>query len=783
MFGFSYIAKRIAPYLIIFTVAFSSVFSGVAFAENETPNAEETESASNAEKTYTDITSQLSMERRSELSDYLCRFGACYTTDFEGEKGGKVRFDEGWSDIMSEIIWWQYLAYSKSDRENPNAPIYGNLKLVTPETLRQCVKDTFDVKETPSAVRAVADSYYIDHSDGNYHPPQQDPSGTMWTRSPESCKIQYVVRLESGDLLVQYIPEYLKSAEGMHSGSLYYAKLKEASNDFGYVAYEIGTISALDDEYVDMGFIEDAQNGARAVSNIEFDYERFKTFGELDEYDAYLREVISSLGGELPNGPGVNDIAAYISAACSRLSKVELKAENNFAEITPDTIGDGAEAAEAASERLWDTASEFGVRPNKTITVPIQIVVTDLNEEGMPTVTFDESLKDEEFGFNNMRILLGDNSHGILLDKASLDYIIEELGGGFRIEYGMTTSGYLIKFYNSAGEELDEAPTNINFSIPAQNMYDSVYVTSDGRDFNIGGEFDDGNTSLEFKTKTPGQYKVKNNEPKIDDIGDLSEEEQEHIKYLVSKDYFTCVGGSFRGDEQYTNYNAARAVASMLFAVDTDSRTDYSDVDETDPSAIYVASIENAGITLYSDQGGLKFNGNSAVGLEDTLVRSMGLLVEYKGYYPPEMSDDEDRPYASPYLNFPDCQYMQGDSLDELALGVREGIINDGMALTVDENRFDRKSAAELLYRLFERMCETSPVSFDADGEYRSDTVVFNPLSTMSFEPPAMLYLYIGCLVVGLIFAALLYIMGKKNKIHNETAEDAGEDSDYWDEF
>ena len=80
-------------------------------------------------------------------------------------------------------------------------------------------------------------------------------------------------------------------------------------------------------------------------------------------------------------------------------------------------------------------------------------------------------------------------------------------------------------------------------------------------------------------------------------------------------------------------------------------------------------------------------------------------------------------------------------------------------------------------------MCETSPVSFDADGEYRSDTVVFNPLSTMSFEPPAMLYIYIGCLAVGLIFAALLYIMGKKNKIHNETAEDAGEDSDYWDEF
>ena len=144
--------------------------------------------------------------------------------------------------------------------------------------------------------------------------------------------------------------------------------------------------------------------------------------------------------------------------------------------------------------------------------------------------------------------------------------------------------------------------------------------------------------------------------PEISDIGDLSEDEQEHIKLLVSKDYFATVGGRFRPYDQYTNYDAARAVSGILFTVDTEARAQYNDVDESDPQSMYVASIEEAGIKLYSDQGGLRFNGNSAVGLEDTFTMSLALLVDYKGYYLPDLGNDTDRPYASIYLNYPDIQ-------------------------------------------------------------------------------------------------------------------------------
>lgn len=769
--------NRLMPVIVTALVILTAVLIPCgAAADDDSPAVE---------KSYTDITHEMSYEQRESLSRYLCRFGACYTTEFEGERGGKIVLDTAnWDHYMSEIIWWQFLAYSKTDRENPNAPIYGQTKTVTPEQLRQCVKNTFDLDYTPYDVISVADEYYIDHTDGNFHPPQQDPSGTMWTRSPESCKIQYLAELEDGTYIVQYIPEYLESATGMHNGSIYYAKLRRAATESGYTAREIGTVSSLDSELMDMGFLEDAEKGSQAISNISIDYERTHEYETIDEYKTYLSEILDTLGENSPTGPAVNQIAAYITSACLRNSKTELEAENNTVVLTAEVIRDSMAAAEATSDELWQTASERGIKPNKDIVIPVQLIVRNLNDESAPIVVFDESLIDGCGRISNLRVLLGDNSHGIIMDVPTCRLLIETYGT-FSIDMGMSIGGgYIINFYNSSNELINKLPVKVNFAIPASNEYDSVYNTNDGRDFNIGGIFDEQNRALEFKTNTPGLYKVKNNTPDISDISGLSEEEQRHIMQLVSKDYFTATGGNFRPDDQYTNFDAARAVAGMLFTVDTDARLDYSDVDEADPQSVYVASIEEANIQLYSEQGGLRFNGNSAVGLEDSFTMSLELLVNYKGYYLPDMGDDPDRPYESIFLNYPDIQYMKESSLGKLALGAREGIINDGMALTNTENRFDRKSAAEFLYRLFERMCEVAPASFDAgDSGYRSSSSFYNPLSTMSFDPPPVVYIYLGCFAAGILFAAVLYIMEKKNKIVNETAEDAGGEEDYWNEY
>ena len=764
--------KKITYFLVLLSMLISSC-GFTASAEEDVP------------KEYKNAACTMSPQRRMSISEYLCRFGACYTTEFESESGGKVVLDTSdWSDKMSEIIWWQFLAYSKTDRKNPNAPIYGNTKLVTPETLRRCVKNTFDLDTIPSAVLNVADEYYIDHTDGNYHPPQQDPDGTMWTRSPESCKIQYIAEFDDETILVHYIPEYLESASGKHNGSLYYAKLKPAGTSCGYVATELGTVSALDNRLIKMGFLEDAKTGTETKSNIEIDYNRAADFTTIDEYRSYLIEIIDSLGENSPNGPAVNEIAEYIAAACLRNSKTELAAEENTVTIDAERIRDAAGAAVRTSDQLWELADSRGIRPNKSIVVPIQLVITNLNDSSAPRIVFSENLKKDDMGISTMRILIGDNSHGIIMDKPTCNLIIEH-HGSFAVEMGAAMGGgYIINFFEGKNNLIDKLPTKVNFAIPAGNIYDSVYNTVDGRDFNIGGIYDPLNHAIEFKTNSSGLYKTKNNEPRISDIDELSEEEQNHIKMLVSKDYLTATGTRFRPDDQYVNYDAARAIAGILFTVDTDARVEYNDIDESDPQAIYVASIEEADIRLYTDQGGLRFNGNSAVGLEDSFVRSLELLVNYKGYYYPDLGSDSDRPYASIYLNYPDIQYMNKDSLGALALGAREGIINDGMALCNTENKFDRSSAGEFLYRLFDRMCQVAPAEFDAgESGYMSNTVFYNPLSTMKFETPPIVYLYLTCFGVGILFAIILYIMEKKHKIVNENAADSREDDDYWNEY
>lgn len=781
------VKKFICYTIIVFVLITSQVTFWPVYADETQSGSEtesSTESANKIEKEYIDITYRFSDEMRASLSDYLCRFSACYTTDFDGDDGGKVVFNNYWTDKMTEVIWWQYLAYSERDRKSPNAPIYGNTKLVTPDALQNCIKNTFGITSIPSTVVYAADSYYIDHTDGNFHPPQQQPGKDMWTWAPESCKIQNIVRLDDGSYLVHYIPEYLEMANGKHNGSLYYAKLKDAATSSGYTATEIGTVSSLDDKFVKMGFLEDAKKGSQTVSNISIDYDETSDYSSVQEYENHLKSVLESLGDNSPNGPAVNDIAAYISSACIRNSKIKLNSENNVVNIDLESIYDSASAAVNTSNILWDEANDRGIKNNKKIVIPIQIIIENLNEDKAPRVVFDKELIDDDLGISYMRILLGDNSHSIIMDKSTCNKLIEEYGT-FSIEMGSSMGGgYIINFFDSENNRIDKLPIKVNFSVPASNVYDSVFTTSDGRDFNIGGIFDDRNKAVEFKTNASGLYKVKNNSTDISDIDGLDSKQQEQIKILVSKDYFATTGTRFRPYDPYTNYDAARAISGILFTVDTDARAKYNDVDEADPQSMYVASIDEAGIKLYSDQGGLRFNGNYAVGLQDTYDLSLELLKNYKEYYSPDLGNNPERPYASIYLNYPDIQYMKKSALPNLALGAREGIINDGMSLSADENRINRSESAEFLFRFFERICEVSPAKFDAgeDG-YRSNTVFYNPLTTMTFETPMVVYIYLGCLVVGIIFSILLRLMQKKNKIVNENAADAGGDDDYWNEY
>ena len=76
-----------------------------------------------------------------------------------------------------------------------------------------------------------------------------------------------------------------------------------------------------------------------------------------------------------------------------------------------------------------------------------------------------------------MRILIGDNSHSVIMDKATCNRIIDD-NGEFTVEMGSAIGGgYIINFFDQNNERIEKLPAKVNFSIPAENAYDSVFTT------------------------------------------------------------------------------------------------------------------------------------------------------------------------------------------------------------------------------------------------------------------------------------------------------------------
>lgn len=701
---------------------------------------------------YTDQTGQLKESERTALGSYLTRFGACYTAEGGDSSTHRYVFTDGWTDEMSQIIWWQFLSYSLRDQLVPNAAVAGNEKLVTPDDVQQAVYRTFGISGIPDGLYATSDSYYIAYLDGIWHAPQQDPYQTMWTRSPENCRIQFYAALPDGTYLVQYTLEYLQSALGTYDNTTYYAILRRADTPYGYVAQELGTTAALPQQYKDAGFLEDAKRGGRAEANLSFDYERVQGFSTQEEFADYLRAQLDTLQGEAPNGLAVRAVSTYIEAAVRRLAMAEVSAQENNAVLSADVLAGAAQQAGSISQALWELADTYGVTPEKRITVPLQVVVSNLNEASTPTVRLAEEAYGALEGVTRLDILLGDNQHRLTLTREVWAQLHDSYGN-FSIQYGAAKrGGYTLRLYNQNGNSIETFRAPLTAAFPAQGQYDTVWYThADGSEYNIGGQYDAQNQSIEISTKYAGRFQIEDNTPEINDIASLDDETQEAIRLLASKGYLSIDNGSFHPTEQYSKYDAALALSGMLFLRDPNAQTSYHDLSESDPQYMSVASVDQAQLDLYEESEDRRFSGISAVGLEAAYAKALTLLETYAGYEYPARSEDPELPYQSTYLNFPDLSFVKTENLDALALGVRQGLINDGMTLFANENQFTRAEAAPFLKDLSERFCETAPMPYNAEGQFLAEEVWFRPSAPRQFEVPPIAKVYAGCFGAGIL--------------------------------
>ncbi len=739
--------KRLSALLLICVFLLSAISQTVVFAE----------------PLYTDMTDGLKTSERVNIGAYLTRFGACYTAKDSSSSTHRYIFDGDWTTEMSKIIWWQFLAYSQRDLISSNAAINGSEKTVTQDDVSRAVYTTFAREGIPDNLYETSDSYYIANIGGAWHAPQQNPREKMWTRSPENCRIQFFGQLSDGNYIVQYTLEYLDSALGTYDNTTYYAILKRADTRYGFVAKELGTTSALPEEYKNAGFLEDAKRGARITSNVAFDYSVVESANDTESFASYLKERLGS-ANEAPNGPAVTEISRYIETAISRICVAKVTCKDNEIRLPAD-IDALTEKASDVSDTLWGIAKEYGAEADRVISLPVQVVAEGLDDKSLPHIKVEEKLINALPENGRIDILLGDNNHRVTLLQKPCKVLCDSYGD-FSIQYAREKrSGYVVMIYNENGNVIDKFSAPLTVAFPTDNKYDTVwYKHANGKEYNIGGRYDEANQAIEVTTKFGGRFRVANNEQNIGDIKDLDEATQEAVRMLASKGYLPITMGNFNPSEQYSKYDAAYALTGMTFLRNPDASADYIDLSEADPQYLAVASVSGAELNLYDDDN-RRFNGISAVGLENGYAKPLELLAEMKEYDYPYRSNDPDLPYQSKYLSFPDVSYLKDESVDPVALGVRLGLINDGMTLFANENQFTRAEAALFLNSLSERFAETKGLSYLANDTFLSDKVRFKPSAPRKFKAPPIVKVYIGCFFVGLLGYIILKVLALTVKL------------------
>lgn len=443
---------------------------------------------------------------------------------------------------------------------------------------------------------------------------------------------------------------------------------------------------------------------AEAVTkpNLTVDYGQIGGFTAVADYIGYLGQLLEGVDGTAPNAPAKGELTAYAEAAVSRLSGATVKAKGNRVTITGKTIETAAGSAQEARDQLSGALADSGVALNKPITILLRIEGQNINLEKPVQVTLDPTVLDAMGEAAAIQLLLGDGSHSVKLTAESLKALLGEYGK-VSVQLARTEEGvYTITFADKTGATLDKLPADVTFSLPAESGWATVLASYQGGSDNWGGQYDAVNGALEFSTKFSGQYEVLKNDLDISDLEDCSDQVRAAVRFMVSKGYFDLTEGAFLPTGELTRYDFTAALVKMFFALDRSLETSFPDVPQEGPYYDYVASAEHGNIVKGYADG--TFSGGDAITGEQVLALCARTLAERKGYLYPE--DPEQ------YLSGPGRADTSGWAREAVALAVREGLIHPEEDFA-PAAPMTRGQSAQVLYRLFMLLYETSPVAFE----------------------------------------------------------------------
>lgn len=430
-----------------------------------------------------------------------------------------------------------------------------------------------------------------------------------------------------------------------------------------------------------------------SVSNIVIDYEQTKNA------EKYLNKVFENIDGTVPNNAAKEELADYAQKYISQHSEGKTKAKDNCVVINAKTIGKAAGNAADAKLQIDTVLEEHSIELNKKITVILRIVCSNMKSDAPMQITFDGSCVESIGDADAIYVELCEG-HGVKISKENLSSLVD-LFGKITVTVIKTEEGsYNIQFAEENGTVIQQLPVSMTFTLPAENELCTVYAEHLGGTDNWGGQFDETKKEISFETPYTGTYTIAEEKVDITDISELSEEHQKAIRFMVSKGYFALTDGAFNPNGTLTRYSFSEALVRMFFILDRSITTSLSDVPADSPYYPYVASGENAKIIEGYDDN--TFRGENDVLRQEVLALCSRTLRERKGYVEPANPAD--------FLHFTDNDKIAEWAKSEIALAVRETLIEDGGMLSPD-TAITRADSALLLYRLFMLLYEVEPVA------------------------------------------------------------------------
>lgn len=417
-------------------------------------------------------------------------------------------------------------------------------------------------------------------------------------------------------------------------------------------------------------------------------------FGYLD--NALLNAEVSQLdSGDLA------DIADYIEYAAAAASVTEIIAENNSVNINDDIVKDNREIYQSELQRYSELLDECGILLNRALEKEMYVIVESADLSSFVKVIITAENLDKLSDFGALKIIIGDRNEYIALSEESMGAVRNEQGD-LNMQIRERSGTYTLRFLDKRGGIVEKYSADMELGIPADAPEDTVYVFRDNKSENWGGQYDASEKLMEFATRYSGEYSISEPDIVINDIGDLSEYEQDIIRFMSVRQYFEVDNGLFNPNEYLSRYQFTQALVRMMFAIDDEAICTFSDVNEENYR--YVASSQEKSIVKGFEDG--TFRGSDNVTGEQVIALASRTISEKNGYLYPDKTDV--------YLSFTGESGISSWADKEVALAVREGIYDPGMRLELT-GPISRCDAAVILYRLFMIMNNTPEMSVSVD--------------------------------------------------------------------